>query len=396
MRFQRPFSLVAVALLCGAAIFPVLGQTAGGGQTAAASGSTNASAAAGGAAAKANTTPPITEDVLRKRFQGKMVFLRGLYVADDLNFDMNGNVNGTPQTGSFTLSALQIRKVSLSKKKVEFEADRYALHFSGALPYESDSKSFDKVKISTKPIHIAIDRELVITPKAKKNKGKAKKDVAAAKGPASATATPATAPSTPAAAPAADALPPGTTTSAAHSAMLLNTALNKVFASDIDEQMMGRLPDYWQEYFKSKRDHHEFEPADPNVLQVGGDVTPPKVLNSIDPSSNQYAQKYGVAGMTLFRTVVDASGKPEQIAISRPIGFGLDEKAVEAIKASRFDPATKDGKPVPSVIDVVVTFRIYSNRTKPGSVTKGSKQTQVVASAWDAGTTDSSSSKPIQ
>jgi TonB family protein len=298
---------------------------------------------------------------------------------------MNGKVNGNPQTASFTLSALQIRKVSLNKKKVEFEADRYALHFSGALPYEDDSKAFDKVKISSKPVHIAIDRELVIVPKKVKEKEKDKKKKnapsAAATSTATATAT-AAAPATPPA--PAIVLPPGTTLSPAHSAMVLNAALDKIFASDIDEQMVARLPDYWQDYFKSKQDHHEFEPSSPAVLTVGGDVAAPKVLNSIDPTSNQYAQKYGIAGMTMFRTVVDSTGKPEEVAISRPIGFGLDEKAVEAIKASHFQPATKDGKPVPVVIDIVVTFRIYSNRTKPGSVAKGSKETQVVATAWDA------------
>ena len=186
-------------------------------------------------------------------------------------------------------------------------------------------------------------------------------------------------------------MPPGTTTDPAHSATLLNAALDKVFATDIDDRMMAQLPDYWRQYFDSKREHREFVPADPQVVEVSGNVTGPKVLNSIDPSSNQYAQKFGVAGLTMLRTVVDATGKPEQIAIARPIGFGLDEKAVDAIKKSRFSPAIKDGKPVPVIIDLVVTFRIYSNRTKPGSVIKGSKQAEVVASAWDS---DSSKSVP--
>ena len=34
--------------------------------------------------------------------------------------------------------------------------------------------------------------------------------------------------------------------------------------------------------------------------------------------------------MELLRTVVDATGVPRQMAIARPIGFGLDEKAVDA------------------------------------------------------------------
>jgi TonB family protein len=125
-------------------------------------------------------------------------------------------------------------------------------------------------------------------------------------------------------------------------------------------------------------------PADANIKVVSEGMTPPRVLNSIDPSSNEYAQKYGIAGMELLRTVVDASGIPRQIAIARPIGFGLDEKAVEAVKNSHFKPAIQNGQAVPVVIDMVVTFRIYSNRTKPGSVPKGSKEV-LAASVADTG-----------
>jgi hypothetical protein len=49
--------------------------------------------------------------------------------------------------------------------------------------------------------------------------------------------------------------------------------------------------------------------------------------------------------------------------VARPIGFGLDENAVEAIRKASFEPAIKDGKPVPVVLDLVVQFRIYSKRT---------------------------------
>jgi len=403
--FQAPrlsAALLAAALVCIPAL-PAHGLPAAAPVSSPApAAAPSAAPAAAANAAKANAAPPLTEEMLRQRFLGKVVFLRGLYVGDDLTFDMNGKVKGTPGTASFTLSALQVRKIDLNKKKLEIEADRYALHFDGALPYQSDSKSFDKVKISKKPIHITIERELVVTLKKKKEKKekkeKAKKETKASTGKelagnATVPASPAPPPAAAPAPPPVPVLAPGTTLSPAHSAMVLQTALGKVFASDIDQQMMVRLPAYWQRYFQSKEDHHEFQPS--GVLPVGADVTPPRVLNSIDPSSNQYAQKYGIAGLTLFRTVVDATGKPQQVAITRPIGFGLDEAAVQAIKASRFRPAMKDGKPVAAVIDVVVTFRIYSNRTKPGSVKKGQKQTQVVASAWDAGTTESSA-KPIQ
>ncbi len=91
--------------------------------------------------------------------------------------------------------------------------------------------------------------------------------------------------------------------------------------------------------------------------------------------------------MEQLRTVVDATGVPRQIAIARPIGFGLDEKAVEAVRNSHFTPAMLNGHAVPVVIDLVVTFRIYSNRTKPGSVKQDAKEPVMAASAGESSAT---------
>jgi hypothetical protein len=264
------------------------------------------------------------------------------------------------------------------------------------------------VKISKKPVHISIEREVIVIPKVKKEKKKkdepTPKELAAAQtlktrdgaAPAAAEAfkqaTPATTAETNEALKEANRTLKETTealketndalkaVSPAHSAMVMNKALNSIFANDIDPVMMSHLPEYWQEYFNSKSEHRQFMPKDASIKVVSEGMTPPRVLNSIDPSSNEYAQKYGIAGMELLRTVVDATGIPRQMAIERPIGFGLDEKAVEAIKNSHFRPATLNGQPVPVVVDLVVTFRIYSNRTKPGSVVKGSKDAVLAAS----------------
>jgi len=37
---------------------------------------------------------------------------------------------------------------------------------------------------------------------------------------------------------------------------------------------------------------------------------------------------------------------------------------VDAIRIAKFEPAMKDGKPVPVLLDLVVQFRIYSKRTE--------------------------------
>jgi TonB family protein len=390
MKFEKQLlSLTSAALLCGT--FTTLSfaqQTAGSGVvTPASTIPVTPAVSAASDEALVKSTPPLSEDALRTRYVGKLIFLRGSYLGDDLQFDMNGKVNGSPAVGSFTLSAFEVRKVKLSKHKLELEADRYGLHFFGALPYEDDTKSYDKVKISKKPVHITIERELIVVPKVKKDKSKKDAPQLAAQG----IKTSDGAAATDAPKPAETEVAQGAV-SPAHSAMLMNKALGGIFASDIDQSMMSHLPGYWQEYFTSKSQHRQYMPADGNIKVVSEGMTPPKVLNSIDPSSNEYAQKYGIAGIELLRTVVDAKGVPRQMAIARPIGFGLDEKAVEAIKNSRFQPATLNGQPVPVVVDLVVTFRIYSNWTKPGSVTKGSKPTVLAASVADTDTPKSSGS----
>jgi TonB family protein len=375
-------SFMTTALLCGTFTTLASGQ-----QTAAANVVVAPAATAQTDAALLKSTPPLTEDALRARYEGKLIFLRGSYLGDDLNFDVNGKVNGSPTVASFTLSGFEVRKVKLSKHKLDIEADRYGLHYFGALPYEDETKSFDQVKISKKPVHISIEREVIVIPKVKKEKKKKKEpqELAAAqslKTRDAAAAPDAVQPATPAATPAAaaetnEAL---AAVSPAHSAMVMNKALDNIFSKDIDQAMMSHLPDYWQQYFVSKSQHRPFMPADASIKVVGDGVTPPQVLNSIDPSSNEFAQEFGIAGMEQLRTVVDSTGIPRQIVIARPIGFGLDEKAVEAVKNSHFRPATVNGQPVPVVVDLVVTFRIFSNRTKPGSVGKGSKDI-VLASA---------------
>jgi TonB family protein len=399
MTFEKQLSsLMTAALLCGTFTNFSSGQQTAAGSAAVVSAPVAAPAVLPTAATDAalvKSTPPLTEDALRARYLGKLIFLRGSYLGDDLQFDMEGKVTGSPTVASFTLSAFEVKKVSLSKKKLEIEADRYGLHFFGALPYEDETKSFDKVKISKKPVHISIEREVIVVPKKKKEDKKKKneptpQELAAAQTlktrDAVTPAADASAPVTPKPATAAattetyEAL---AAVSPAHSAMVMNKALDNIFASDIDQRMMTHLPDYWQEYFTSKSEHRQFMPKDASIKVVSEGMTPPHVLNSIDPSSNEYAQQYGIAGMELLRTVVDATGVPRQMAIARPIGFGLDEKAVDAIKNSRFRPATLNGQPVPVVVDLVVTFRIYSNRTKPGSVNKGSKATVLAASMGD-------------
>jgi hypothetical protein len=319
--------------------------------------------------------PEVGEAELKARLTGRPLFLRGRYLDETLHFNMNGELVGQSPKGSFTLCGVVIDHVRVTKKTVELEGIRFGVHFEGEAPWEQQSTSFDRIQITPKKKHqlIVIDRQLVVIPKKKKEKGE--KPGKAAPAPAASDEETA-AGSEPGADGSASTktvamvngkeLPPGATTSPAESAEHLRQALNKIFAPDLDGTMIAQMPDYWQYFYQAQESHKWLEPTDQTLVHPGPGVDGPKLVKNVVPESNDFAQKGEVAGVASYKVILDPQGKILAVAVYRPIGFGLDENAVAAIQKSKFAGAVKDGKPVPSVIDVAVNFRIYSKRTATG------------------------------
>jgi len=63
-------------------------------------------------------------------------------------------------------------------------------------------------------------------------------------------------------------------------------------------------------------------------------------------------------GTVLLQIVVTEKGRASNIEVISPLGFGLDEKAEQAILKWEFIPAQKDGMPVPVLATVEVNFRL--------------------------------------
>jgi protein TonB len=57
--------------------------------------------------------------------------------------------------------------------------------------------------------------------------------------------------------------------------------------------------------------------------------------------------------------IVDKNGIPQNVHVTRGVGLGLDEKAVDAVKQYKFKPATENGKPVAVYLNVEVNFEIF-------------------------------------
>jgi protein TonB len=96
------------------------------------------------------------------------------------------------------------------------------------------------------------------------------------------------------------------------------------------------------------------------LYRVGGGVSEPKLIYSIDPEFSDEARRAKYQGIVVVSIIVDAQGYPQNPRVVRALGMGLDEKAIEAIKQYRFRPAMKDGKTaVPVMVNVEVNFRLY-------------------------------------
>jgi len=99
--------------------------------------------------------------------------------------------------------------------------------------------------------------------------------------------------------------------------------------------------------------------AGDGVMEVGGGVSEPKVIYQVDPEFSEEARRAKFSGDVYVSVIVDELGRPTHVHVVRGIGMGLDEKAVEAVKQYKFQPAMLGGKPVKVAVDVNVIFNIY-------------------------------------
>ena len=95
------------------------------------------------------------------------------------------------------------------------------------------------------------------------------------------------------------------------------------------------------------------------LFRVGGGVSAPRAIYQPEPEFSEEARKAKYQGVCTLSLIVGADGRPSNIRVASSLGMGLDEKAIEAVKSWRFEPAMKDGHPVAVQIAVEVDFHLY-------------------------------------
>jgi len=95
------------------------------------------------------------------------------------------------------------------------------------------------------------------------------------------------------------------------------------------------------------------------AYRVGAGVSPPRPINKPEAEFSEEARKAKYQGTCVVGMIVGVDGVPRDIKILSSLGMGLDEKAMEVAAKYRFEPAMKDGHPVPAEIALEVEFHLY-------------------------------------
>jgi len=245
------------------------------------------------------------QDELNSAYKGQIRLLRNFYSGNDLEYDQSGALLSGGIPGPWTLADVEIKGIMVTAQGIEILGNRMGTWFRYGKP------SF--VKISKLKIHLAR--------------------------------------------PVSDADTEAT----------LQPIFRKIF-TDPGEDLRPMVPDFWKYYLggtdSKSRSAASRATLEENKIPIAkaGDasarqVTAPRVVYSPDPDYPKEARSHHIEGVSRLGTVIDATGAAGNIAILEPVGMGLDEQAVLAIKQWKFRPAMKNGQPVRVQINVEVAFR---------------------------------------
>jgi TonB family protein len=266
----------------------------------------------------AAATAQSSEAAISARLKGQTLLIRGFWLDDNLKFDQAGQPTGVYKEGSFTESMLDVTGVKLVGDLLTVEGQRVALVFDSK-GYASRLPLLKPKSRSPEIVTIEID-------------GQGNPD--------------------------------------------FSKELDTIFAANLAE-IVPSLPDYWQRYarkhFLGSTDpaddidipkHPDGKirnppPPDQNFTHIAKNVKPPRLTKSVDPHFTEIARQQKFSGNTTVYLWVDENGIPSHLAVVRPIGLGLDEEAIAAVRQYKFSPAIQDGKPVKVDLYIDVNFQIF-------------------------------------
>jgi TonB family protein len=100
-----------------------------------------------------------------------------------------------------------------------------------------------------------------------------------------------------------------------------------------------------------------FAVAEPIAIAGAGSGTP-VLIGKTEPEYTEEARAAKLQGTVLLNVTIESDGRVHNATVAQSLGFGLDEKAIEAIVKWKFRPGMKDGVAVPTQATIEVNFRL--------------------------------------
>lgn len=95
------------------------------------------------------------------------------------------------------------------------------------------------------------------------------------------------------------------------------------------------------------------------AYSVGGSVTAPIPIYKPEPPYSEEARKAKYQGTVVVLIIVDTQGSVTDARVVKPLGLGLDEKALDTVRTWKFKPGMRNGIPVPVRVMIEVSFRLF-------------------------------------
>jgi protein TonB len=90
----------------------------------------------------------------------------------------------------------------------------------------------------------------------------------------------------------------------------------------------------------------------------GSGITAPSIVREVKPDYTDDARRRNVEGDVVVEIVVRSDGSVGSVKLLQGLGYGLDQRAMDAVRQWRFSPARRYGTQVDVIVEVAVEFKL--------------------------------------
>ena len=96
------------------------------------------------------------------------------------------------------------------------------------------------------------------------------------------------------------------------------------------------------------------------MYRPGTGITLPRLVKEVKPKYTPEAMRARIEGWVKLEAVVLETGEVGDVDVIESLDkvYGLDDEAVKCMSQWRFEPGTKDGKPVAVRVEVEMSFTL--------------------------------------